>query len=96
MPSLIFKKSRKKNGIEVNICGEMASRPLEAMALVGLGFTSLSMAPMAIGPVKAMLLGLDANDIRHHIDELLSDNVLNIRAALVRFASERKIDIPGL
>lgn len=91
-----IQKVSQKNSIEANICGEMASRPLEAMALVGLGFTSLSMAPMAIGPVKAMLLGLDANDIRHHIDELLSDNVLNIRAALVRFASERKIDIPGL
>jgi len=91
-----IQKVSQKNGVEVNICGEMASRPLEAMALVGLGFTSLSMAPMAIGPVKAMLLGLDANDIRHHIDELLSNNVLNIRAALVRFASERKIDIPGL
>ena len=64
----------------------MTSRPLEAMALVGLGFRSFSMAPMAIGPVKAMLLGLDADDIRHYIDQLLCDNVLNIRTALVRFA----------
>ena len=91
-----IRKVSEKNGIEVNICGEMASRPLEAMALVGLGFTSLSMAPMAIGPVKSMLLGLDYQDIRQYIAELLDNNVLNIRTALVRFADRRKIDIPGL
>ena len=35
-------------------------QPLEAMALIGLGFRSLSMSPTSIGPVKAMLLSLDA------------------------------------
>jgi phosphotransferase system enzyme I (PtsP) len=91
-----IKKISQRHGIEVNICGEMASRPLEAMALVGLGFSSLSMAPMAIGPVKSMLLGLDASDIRLLVGQLLENNVLNIRTALVRFASERNIDIPGI
>ena len=42
------------------LCGEMAGSPLEAMALVGLGFRTLSMAPAAIGPVKAMIRSLDA------------------------------------
>ncbi len=91
-----IRKICDRNGVEAGICGEMASRPLEALALVGLGYRSLSMAPMAIGPVKAMLLGLNAGEVRHYVDELLCNNVLNIRTALVRYAGERKIDIPGL
>jgi phosphotransferase system, enzyme I, PtsP len=49
-------------GVPVSLCGEAASRPLEAMALVGLGFTSLSMPASGILPVKALLaeLNLDA------------------------------------
>lgn len=91
-----IQKAAQRHGVAVNICGEMASRPLEAMALVGLGYSSLSMAPMAIGPVKSMVLGLNASEIRHHVSDLLGNNVLNFRTALVRFASERNIDIPGI
>jgi phosphotransferase system enzyme I (PtsP) len=46
-------------GVPVSLCGEAASRPLEAMVLVGLGFTSLSMSASGILPVKALLAGLD-------------------------------------
>ncbi|MCP4935034.1 MAG: phosphoenolpyruvate--protein phosphotransferase [bacterium] len=91
-----IQKIAEKHEMPVNICGEMASRPLEAMALVGLGFNSLSMAPMTIGPVKSMLLGLDAKEIRHFVAQLLGDNVLNIRTALVRYAQQRHIDIAGI
>ena len=44
----------------MTLCGEIGGRPLEAMALIGLGFRSLSMSPASIGPVKAMLLDTDA------------------------------------
>jgi phosphotransferase system enzyme I (PtsP) len=46
-------------GVPVSLCGEAASRPLEAMALVGLGFNSLSMPASGILPVKALLADLD-------------------------------------
>ena len=32
-------------GIECGVCGEMASEPLTAVLLVGLGYTRLSVAP---------------------------------------------------
>lgn len=48
-------------GRELTLCGELASRPVEALALVGLGFRSISISASAFGPVKAMLLGLDAD-----------------------------------
>lgn len=51
-------------GVPVSLCGEVASRPLDAMALVGLGFTSLSMPATGLLPVKALLAQLDLNSFR--------------------------------
>src|SRR6266545_166222 len=44
----------------VALCGELASKPIGALTLVALGYRSLSLAPSAVGPVKAMLIDLDA------------------------------------
>src|SRR5258708_39345575 len=41
--------------VPLALCGEMAGQPLDAMALVGIGFRVLSMAPSRIVPVKAMI-----------------------------------------
>ncbi len=49
----------KEHKVPLTICGEMAGHPVEALALLGLGVRSLSMAPAAIGPVKAALLSTD-------------------------------------
>jgi phosphotransferase system, enzyme I, PtsP len=51
-------------GVPVSLCGEAASRPLEAMALVGLGFKSLSMPASGIMPIKALLADLDLGAFR--------------------------------
>ena len=53
----------ERHNVPLNLCGEMAGKPLEAMALIGLGFRSISMAPASVGPVKAMILSLDAGDL---------------------------------
>ena len=52
----------------VTLCGEMAGNPLAAMALIGLGYRSLSMSAAAIGPVKAMTLALDAGKLAGALD----------------------------
>ncbi|HUS97370.1 MAG TPA: phosphoenolpyruvate--protein phosphotransferase, partial [Hyphomicrobiaceae bacterium] len=57
-----------KRGVAVTLCGEMAAHPLEAMALIGLGFRSISMAPAAIGPLKNMVLSLHAGRIRDFLE----------------------------
>jgi len=46
----------RANGKPVGICGEAAADPLLAVVLVGLGATSLSMAPTALADVRATLL----------------------------------------
>jgi phosphotransferase system enzyme I (PtsP) len=58
-------------GVPVTLCGEMAGRPLMAMALIGLGYRSLSMSPAAIGPVKAMTLELDAGKLAQRLLPLI-------------------------
>ena len=50
---------RAAAGVPVAVCGEMGGRPLEAMALIGLGIDRLSITPAAVGPIKAMLRTLD-------------------------------------
>ncbi|HLW92148.1 MAG TPA: putative PEP-binding protein, partial [Roseiarcus sp.] len=47
-------------GKPVTLCGEIGGRTLEAMTLIALGYRGLSMSATSIGPVKAMVLSLDA------------------------------------
>jgi phosphotransferase system enzyme I (PtsP) len=77
----------------LTLCGEMAGRPLEAMALVGLGFRSLSLSPASIGPVKTMIRSLDASRIAARIDELIASPPADIRAALRQLAEGDGIEL---
>ena len=57
----------------VTLCGEIAGRPIFAMALLALGYTSISMSPISIGPVKAMLLSLDVAELQKELLPVLLD-----------------------
>lgn len=72
----------------LTLCGEMAGKPLEAMALIGLGFRSISMAPASVGPVKAMVLSLDAANLSDNLDGWLENRKTSLRDDLKRFATE--------
>jgi phosphotransferase system enzyme I (PtsP) len=56
----------------VTLCGEIGGRPLEAMALIGLGYRHFSMAATAIGPVKAMVLSLHAGATTQGLNAMLA------------------------
>jgi len=60
-----------KVGKPVTLCGEIGGRPLEAMSLIALGYRDLSMSATSLGPVKAMILSLKANEAAKAVDELL-------------------------
>ena len=62
----------KAAGVPVRVCGEMAGRPLEAMALIGIGIDSFSITPAAVGPVKAMVRSIDAAAVRAKVEALLA------------------------
>lgn len=88
-------RASERNKTPVTLCGEMASKPLSAMALLGIGFRSISMSPTAIGPVKAMLLGLDIGRLSEVLTAALDDDTpgVSVRDLLVRHAEENNIPV---
>ncbi len=46
------------HGIDVCVCGEMASQPLAVFALLGLGIRQLSVAPRSVAGVKRVIRGV--------------------------------------
>ncbi|MBL0939950.1 MAG: phosphoenolpyruvate--protein phosphotransferase [Gemmatimonadaceae bacterium] len=48
------------HGLDVSVCGEMASQPLAVFALMGLGIRHLSVAPRAVADVKRVIRGVRA------------------------------------
>jgi phosphotransferase system enzyme I (PtsP) len=85
----------KAHGKPVTLCGELASAPLGALALVGIGYRSLSLVPSAIGPVKAMLLELDAAKAAALLETLIgkSDGSGSIRDKLAAFAAAEGLPV---
>jgi phosphotransferase system enzyme I (PtsP) len=88
-------RAGERNNTPVTLCGELAGRPISAMALIGIGFRSISMSPAAIGPVKAMLLGLDAAALSKTVEEALDDthSTVAMRDILVGFAESHNIPL---
>src|SRR3989441_1686527 len=58
-------------GLRVSVCGEMASNPVTAVVLIGLGITELSMNPAAIPSVKQVIRALSLADARALVEEAL-------------------------
>jgi phosphotransferase system enzyme I (PtsP) len=79
--------------VPLNFCGEMAARPLEAMALIGIGFRSLSMPAASIGPVKEMLRSTAIDGLESFLSPLLDSPERSLRAALRDFAERNGIAI---
>jgi phosphotransferase system, enzyme I, PtsP len=80
-------------GVPVTLCGEMAARPLECMALIGLGYRSLSVSPASIGPAKAMIRSLSATRITARVEELLARGEGDNRGELKLFAESEGVEL---
>ena len=78
-------------GVPLTLCGEMAGRPLEALALLALGFRRLSMAPNSVGPVKDMLRSADIGAVAAYLRSLLHLPDRSLRGRLAAFARDRGI-----
>jgi phosphotransferase system enzyme I (PtsI) len=78
-------------GKPVGICGEAAADPLLAVVLVGLGATSLSMAPTALADVRATLLQHSLDDARVIAEAAIAANdAASARTAAQSAASRQK------
>lgn len=54
----------RKAGIDVSVCGEMASRKSSALVLAGMGIRSLSMSPKMICPIKELLSKYSVKELK--------------------------------
>ncbi|HEU4584829.1 MAG TPA: phosphoenolpyruvate--protein phosphotransferase [Gemmatimonadaceae bacterium] len=59
------------NDVGVTVCGEMASEPLTAFALIGLGVRQLSVAPRSVPLVKRLVRGVSTSDAISAMKEAL-------------------------
>jgi len=84
-------QSAAENSGDLSLCGEMAGRPLDAMALLGLGIRTLSMAPGQIGPIKMMIRSLHLGEVSAFVDRLCGRVDHSLRTRLSAFAAERGI-----
>jgi phosphotransferase system enzyme I (PtsP) len=80
-------------GVPAGVCGEMGGRALEAMALIGIGVTRLSITPAAVGPIKAMIRSLDRAAARAKLDRLLAAPPADLRGALARWADAHDVAV---
>ena len=70
-----------------------AGRPLDAMALIGMGFRTLSMSPPSVGPVKTMLRSLDVAALRQYMAGLYQKGDHSLRDKLRSFAKDHGVII---
>ncbi len=80
-------------GTPVSLCGDMASRPIEAMALIGAGFRDLSVTPSSVGPIKAMIRSLSVLALCEYMNSLYDLDQHDTRQKLGSFAQEHGVII---
>jgi phosphotransferase system enzyme I (PtsI) len=58
-------------GVALELCGEMAADPIQAVALIGLGIRTLSLAPGSIPLVKNAVRSIEAARVKTLMTEAL-------------------------
>ena len=80
-------------GVPLTLCGEMAGKPLEAMAAIGCGVHRLSMQPTRLPAVKAMVRSLELGPLRDLVREHAAGAGHSVRAELRAFAERRGVAV---
>lgn len=88
-----IQKKCADTGTPVSVCGELAGRPLEAFALLTLGYTRLSAPAGGVGPVKRMILSADLGAARRGMANLLGSSAGSIRGELESLARKLNVTI---
>ena len=78
--------------VPLELCGEMAGKPIEAMALIGLGYQTISMPPASVGPIKSMIRKVKYAELNNIMKECLADRKNQFRNRLEQYASSHDIE----
>jgi phosphotransferase system, enzyme I, PtsP len=77
--------------VPLSLCGEMAGRPLDAMALIGIGYRNLSISPPTLGPVKMMIRSLHVGSLSNYMDRLCRGPQRSVREKLKCYAQDHGV-----
>ena len=88
-------EAAKRFNVPLTMCGELAGKPVEALALMAIGMTRLSMGPPSIGPIKEMLLGLELEPIRRSVAAALLEGAdgVSIRELLGEWVDRQGLPV---
>ena len=81
------------SNVRIGVCGEMGGRRLEALALMGLGYTRFSITPAAVGPIKELVRKVYLPDLTKQMQRWLLSPPADMRAALTEWAIANDIEI---
>ena len=91
MKKIVEKAAQYK--VYCSVCGEMASNPIEAMALIGLGYRNLSVSGARYAAIKKMICSMRVEDVEDYVRSLLKSPKTSIRPQLMAYAYDHTIAI---
>jgi phosphotransferase system enzyme I (PtsP) len=80
-------------GLPITVCGEAGGKPLEALALIALGYRRLSMQTSRIAPIKLLVRSVDVSRLAPRVQAALEAGDLSIRNAMLSIAQEFGVKI---
>ena len=88
-------RAADRHSTPLQLCGELAGDPLSAMALVGVGYTAISMPPASIGPVKEMIRSMDLAAVSQAVHAALDEPIggQTVTEMLTDFADQHGIPL---
>lgn len=79
--------------VACSVCGEMASNPIEAMALLGLGYRNLSVSGASFYKVKKMARSVNTAQLSDYLNTLLKKDQRSLRSQMTAYATDHNIEI---
>lgn len=78
--------------VDIGVCGEMGGRRLEALALIALGISRLSITPASVGPIKELVRKIDVGEVSEAMAGWLAHPPADLRATLQAWAEQHGIE----
>ena len=86
-------KKANKHKVYCSVCGEMASVPVEAFALIGLGYRNLSSSGATYGRVKSMIRTINVGEVEDYMTQLLNSTGKTLRPQIYAYANDHGVEI---
>jgi phosphotransferase system enzyme I (PtsP) len=88
-------RAAERHNTPLQLCGELAGDRLSALALLGLGYRSISMPPASVGPIKEMIRSIDMAKISRMVNAAVDEPIgaRTMRETLSDYADQHGIAV---